>query len=60
MFKYSFISFILDMESHGKSCQPKSVLGSNEENVNFLAYPADVITKYNEQVFSNKININIL
>lgn len=58
MFKHSFISLILDMESHEKSCQQKSVLSSNEENVNFLTYPADVITKYNEQVFSNEINFN--
>ena len=56
----SFISLILDMESHEKSCIPKSVLSSKEENVNFLTYPADVITKYNEQVFSNEINLNML
>ena len=60
MIKHCFISLILDMESHEKSCQPKSVLSSNEENVNFLTYPADLILKYNEQVFSNEINLNIL
>ena len=60
MFEHSFTSLILDMESHEKSCQPKSVLSSNEESLCFLTYPADMITKYNEQVFSNEINVNIL